>query len=121
MNSRFARYLLLFAALWLPVQTIAAMSMPLCRHAQEQAMAAAEQAQVAMPCHEHEASVSSQASHDAGCDKCEMCQLAGASFIASAEMVAGVIETTQSYVLPATSVPPSYIAEPPQHPPRSGA
>mgnify|MGYP001207944484 CR=1 FL=1 len=121
MSSRFARFLLLVTALWLPVQTMAALSMPMCRHAQEHAasVAAAEQSGEAMHC--HEAAAPDQAAHDAGCDNCEMCHMAGAGFMPSASLVAGVTPVGNDYGLPAPSAPPSHIAEPPQHPPRHSA
>jgi hypothetical protein len=120
-NKRFVRFLLLFAALWLPVQTMAAMSMPLCRHAQEQGMASvAVEAAAAMPCHEaHQAAAADQAAHDAGCDNCEMCHLAGSGFMPSALMAQDLMPAGHHYALPAITAPPSHIAEPPQHPPRS--
>ena len=123
MSTRFARFLLLSAALWLPVQTMAAMSMPLCRHAQELAMAAtashdaAEQSAAAMHC--HEAAAPDQATHDAGCDNCDQCHLACAGFLPSAAMAADLIPAAHCHVLPVVTAPPSHIAEPPQHPPRS--
>jgi len=121
MNIRFARLLLFFAALWLPVQTMAAMSMPLCRHAQEHAMAAVgtEQSDAAMPC--HEATAPDQAAHDGACDNCEQCHLACAGFMPSASMVTVMIPAGYDYVLPAIVAPPSHISEPPQHPPRGKA
>jgi hypothetical protein len=121
-NNRFVRLLLLFAALWLPVQTMAAMSMPLCRHAQEQGMAAmtAEDSAATMPCHEaHQAAAADQAVHDSGCDNCDMCHLASSGFIPSALMAQGLMPVGHHYALPAIKAPPSHIAEPPQHPPRS--
>jgi hypothetical protein len=125
MSNRFARFLLLFTALWLPVQTMAAMSMPLCRHAQEQAMAgamthdAAEQSDVAMPC--HEALAPDQTAHDTGCDNCEQCHLACAGFLPSAPLAADVNPAAHRYAVPAITAPPSHISEPPQHPPRADA
>jgi hypothetical protein len=120
-RHRFVRFLLLSAALWLPVQTMAAVSMPLCRHAQEQGMVlvATEQSDAALPCHEASAATASDhAAHDTGCDNCEMCHLAGSGFMPSALMVTGLIPAEHRYVLPAIKAPPSHIAEPPQHPPR---
>jgi hypothetical protein len=121
MTQRFARFLLIFAALWLPVQTMAGMVMPVCGHGQEIAavahdMAAAE----AMPCH-HEAMDADQAAADKGCDHCQTCQLASSGFMPSAALTAGVIPAEYGYVLPAIMVPRSHIAEPPQHPPRNSA
>ena len=123
MTRRFARFLLFFAALWLPVQTMAALSMSQCRHAQEQAVAGgmghevAASAESATPC--HEAVDSDQATHHEACDNCESCHLASAGFLPSADLPAGLIPAENRYVLPALTVPRSHIAEPPQHPPRS--
>jgi hypothetical protein len=126
MSIRFVRFLLLFSALWLPVQTIAAMSMPLCRHAHERAMAAVsseaaaeDSSDAAMPC--HEAMAPDQAANDGPCDNCEQCHLACAGFLPSAPMAADVIPAAHCFVLPAITAPPSHIAEPPQHPPRADA
>lgn len=115
MNSRFARFLLLFAALCLPVQAMASLSMSACRHAQELATQPE-----AMPC--HEAMVQDQVpSHDAGCDNCEMCHIAGAGFMPSTALTAGLVQAEYHYAMPAVAAPPSHIVEPPQHPPRATA
>jgi len=123
-NNRFVRVLLLFAALWLPVQTMAAVSMPLCRHAQEQAKGSVgvEQSDAAMPCHAaDDAAATDQAAHDAGCDNCEICHLACAGFMPSTPLATALIPAGNDYTLPVAAAPPSHIAEPPQHPPRSSA
>ena len=117
MNVRFARFLLLFAALCLPVQAMAGLSMSLCRHAQDQQ---ATQPEV-MPCHEAMAQDHQAPGHDAGCDNCEMCHIAGAGFMPSAAMAAGLLPAGSHYVMPPVAAPPSHIAEPPQHPPRATA
>jgi hypothetical protein len=122
MTHRFARFLLLFAALWLPVQTMAGMVMPVCGHGQEQEIAVATHdtaATDAMPC--HEALAADQAAAENGCDHCQTCQLASSGFIPSTALTAGVIPAEYGYVLPAIVAPRSHIAEPPQHPPRSVA
>jgi len=121
MNNRFVRFLLLFAALWLPVQTMAAMSMPLCRHALEQAAAAAanEASAAAMPC--HEAVTPDQAAHDAGCDNCASCHMACAGFMPSAPLATNQIAAGHDYLSPALTAPRSHITEPPQHPPKDSA
>jgi hypothetical protein len=120
--TRFARFLLMFAALWLPVQTMAGLAMPLCQHGQDQAAAGAmhygDEAS-AMPC--HEAGPDDQAAHQDGCDNCEVCHLAGAGFMPSADTAAGLMPAGHRYVLPAVLTPRSHIAEPPQHPPRNAA
>ena len=121
MSNRFVRFLLLFAALWLPVQTMAAISMPLCRHALEQAGASAanDSSAVAMPC--HEAGTPDQPAHDAGCDNCTSCHMACAGFMPSAPLATSLISAGHDYLSPALTVPRSHITEPPQHPPRDSA
>jgi hypothetical protein len=128
MKQRFARFLLVFAAFWLPVQTMAGMVMPVCGHGQAQEIAAAAHdmsAAVAMPCH-HDAmaadqAVADQVAADNGCDHCQTCQLASSGFMPSTALTAGVIPAEYGYVLPAIMAPRSHIAEPPQHPPRNSA
>jgi hypothetical protein len=125
MTHRFARFLLFFAALWLPVQTMAGMVMPVCGHAQANEIAAPAAAHDmagadAMPCH-HEAMDADQAAAENGCDHCQTCQLASSGFMPSSALTAGVIPAEYGYVLPAIMAPFSHIAEPPQHPPRSVA
>lgn len=122
MRHRFVRFLLLVTALWLPVQTMAALSMPLCRHAQEQAMVVAmvhdaDQKAEAMPC--HEAVAQDQATPEAGCDHCQTCQWASAGFMPSAPSVAESVAPVRHYAAAPVAAPPSHIVAPPQHPPRS--
>ena len=121
MTTRFVRFLLLFAALWLTVQTMAAMSMPLCRHAPEQAAAAAATAApaVAMPC--HEAGPPDPAAHDAGCDNCASCHMACAGFMPSASLATSLVAAGHDYLRPALTAPRSHITEPPRHPPKDSA
>lgn len=84
-------------------------------------MAVAED-HAAMPCHEaHSAATTDQAAHDAACDNCEMCHLAGSGFMPSALLAQDLIPAGHHYAPPAIEAPPSHIAEPPQHPPRSSA
>ena len=122
MNTRIARFLLLVAALWLPVQTSAAMSMPLCSHARQQALAVTDHAaamEAGAPC--HETAIPDQAAHDAGCDNCQICHMAGAGFMPSTASPTGLVPAANAYSLPAIMAPPSHISEPPQQPPRPAA
>ena len=121
MSNRLIRFLLLFAALWLPVQTMAAMSMPLCRHAAEQAAATAATAASAavMPC--HEAVTPDHAAHDAGCDNCASCHMACAGFLPSASLATSLMAGGHDYLRPALTAPRSHITAPPQHPPKDSA
>lgn len=121
-NKRFVRFLLLFAALWLPVQTMAGLSVSVCMHMQGHegvATVIQDAAQGATPC--HEAMTDDVPLHQDGCDNCEICHLASAGFMPSAALPAGLLPVQNSYALPAIVAPPSHIAEPPQHPPRHAA
>ena len=122
MTHRFARFLLIFAALWLPVQTMAGLAMPLCGHGQEHQMATSAAHDMAgadvIPC--HEAIAQDQVTAESGCDHCQTCQLASAGFMPSAALTAGLIPAKYGYVLPAVVAPSSHVTEPPQHPPRNG-
>jgi hypothetical protein len=109
MRSTAIRFLLFAVALWLPVQAIAAIAMPMCRHALEQPDTTA-------PC--HESSNPDPVVHGSNCDNCEMCHFAGASFIPSALLPVHYANADRGYQVPATVAPPSYIGDPPQHPPR---
>jgi hypothetical protein len=122
MNHRIARFLLLVAALWLPVQTSAALAMSSCRHAPLQAaveMADHTAMEAGTPC--HETATPDQAMHDTGCDNCQTCHMAGAGFMPSTVSPTGLMPTANAYSLPAIMAPPSHISEPPQQPPRPAA
>lgn len=112
MPSQFVRFLLLIAAFWLPVQTMAAMVMPLCSHAQQQA---------AVEAHCHDADATDVVQHDAGCDNCEICHLGTAGFMPSAALIAGLLPIDRQFQVIAIAAPPSHIVEPPQQPPRRSA
>jgi hypothetical protein len=112
MRSTAIRFLLLIVALWLPVQAIAAISMPMCRHA-------LEQPDTATPCHDE--SGPDPVVHSSTCDNCEMCHFASAGFVPSALVPIKYVIADQRYQVPVTMAPPSYIGEPPQHPPEGRA
>jgi len=117
---------LLITALWLPLQAVAGITMPFCRHATEQAAPAATDAQeVHCPEHAgnagHEAPPASNASgHDCqDCDGCELCHLASAGYMPTpASMMCSVPAASHFVALPQT-VFPSHIPEPPQYPPEA--
>jgi hypothetical protein len=122
MNHRIARFLLLVAALWLPVQTSAALAMPLCHHVPLQLsvdMTDHAAMEAGAPC--HEAATPDPATHEAGCDNCQTCHMAGAGFMPSTTASTGFMPVANAYSLPAIMAPPSHIGEPPQHPPRPAA
>ena len=127
MHSRFARFLVLFAALWLPLQAVAALAMPFCRHGAPQAVVQVEVA--AMHCEhaaEHapeHAPAPTPSSDKAGqvchaCDNCSYCHLAGASALPLAMSVQPEFPAVHDYALPAERTLVSYIPEQPQRPPR---
>lgn len=121
MEFRFARFLLIFAALWLPVQTMAGMAVSVCMNMhshdgqvlQHQGIA---DATAATPC--HEAVPDDQAAQHDSCDNCEICHLASAGFMPSAAPDPGLMPTGRHFALAPLTAPPSFIAEPPQQPPR---
>lgn len=122
MTSRFARFLLMFAALWLPVQSMAGLVMPPCAYGQGDAAAVAMaqgEAASAMPC--HEAMTGEQVGHQDCCDNCGVCYLASAGFMPSADVATGLLPAGHHHALPAILAPRSHIGEPPQHPPRDAA
>lgn len=122
MSKRFVRFLLLFAALWLPVQTMAGLAVSVCMNMQDHqghgssAAMMHDVSDAAMHC--HEAMADDPPLHQDSCDNCEICHLASAGFMPSAALPDGLLPTHNSYTLPAIVAPPSHIAEPPQHPPR---
>jgi hypothetical protein len=113
---------LLITALWLPLQAVAAIAMPFCRHAAGQAMqldAAAE-----AHCHDHmagdggETPLPGHAAVDQDCDGCELCHLASAGYLLPAAAVAASVTAVRDFVARPVLASPSFIPEPPQHPPR---
>ena len=111
----------MFAALWLPVQTMAGMAVSVCMNMQShegQAMQHQDMAgeAAAMPC--HEAIPDDQAAQHDACDNCEICHLASAGFMPSAAHEPCFAPTPRRFVAALIAAPPSFIAEPPQHPPR---
>ena len=115
MGSRIARFLLIFAALWLPVQSMAGMAVSVCMNMQSHEAHAGQQVD-AMPC--HDAAADDQAAQHDGCDNCEICHLASAGFMPSATAEPALIPVGNRFAAAVIVAPPSFIAEPPQHPPR---
>lgn len=119
---RFKSFLLIFVALWLPIQAASAAALPFCRHAAEslaQEVIQHETMHVAVHCHE-QAEMSAN-DHAAGssvdCDNCEMCHLATAGYLPVCS--AKLMPEAASVLIPALILSqPSHIGEPPQQPPR---
>lgn len=107
---------LLITALWLPLQAVAAVAMPFCRHATEQAVPVA-----AMTPEGHCAGHAAEAAPTPGdqdCDGCELCHLAGAGYMPAAVATTAHLPATRNFVASPVLASPSFVPEPPQHPPR---
>lgn len=110
---RIQSLLMILISLWLPIQAAAAVTMPFCRHAPEQAVTAAAH------CHEQVAQsvAPNDLDLDLGCDNCGLCHLASAGFL---------LAPSDTFSLHAASIlvpkliiaSSSHIPEPPQQPPR---
>jgi hypothetical protein len=113
---------LLITALWLPLQAVAAVAMPFCRHAVEQAAAADAMAhEEHCPGHAMEsAAVAVPVAIDCAqdCDGCELCHLASAGYMPAAAPAAARLPATRDFQARPVLASPSFISEPPQHPPR---
>jgi hypothetical protein len=129
-NRCFHLALMLFAALWLPFQAVAAQTMSFCHHGQTHEMPAmADDADVAMAAdcpmhhgtHEPAPQASGDKDHGLGCDQCGFCHLAAAGFMSGPERATAVVPADRVFVGAALSVPSSNIPEPPQRPPRRAA
>lgn len=117
MYRRLLRLLPLFlAALWLPFQAVAAVSMPFCRHGEapttQQVDAAVEH------CHMHEQAPPAPVDHGLNCDDCGVCHLLAAGFMPTADQATAILRVVQDYRADVPLAPASAIPEPPQQPPK---
>lgn len=121
-HSRLARFLLIFAALLLPLQAMAGVTMSLCRHdmaAAQQAIAASEEH---CPYHDADAaSVAKTQKHDQSCDNCGICHLACSGYMPASEVKTDVAPLAHTYQRWPAAALPSHIPEPPQYPPKRSA
>jgi hypothetical protein len=118
MNRRLIRILPLFlAALWLPFQAVAAVSMPLCRHGEAHRTTALVEAAMEH-CAMHDQQQTGSVDHGLACDDCGVCHLLAAGFIPTAEQAAAVIPVAQDYRAVVSLPPASATPEPPQQPPK---
>lgn len=117
MRSRFARLLLIFTAVLLPLQAVAGMTMKMAPAAAVHEQDAAEEA---CPYHRHDAGTPAkpQPSQQQACDNCGICHLAAAGYMPVAVVVAAFVPTAQAYVPMPAIERPSHIPEPPQYPPK---
>jgi hypothetical protein len=122
--------LMLFAALWLPFQAVAAQTMTLCRHGQAQPVAVTQAAMadeadmdMAADCPMHHGSHDPAPStgdkdHGLGCDQCGFCHLAATGFMTAPDRSTAVVPADRVFVVATPPIPSSNIPEPPQRPPR---
>lgn len=113
---------LLITALWLPLQAVASVAMPFCRHAAEQA-AGVEAASQEEHCAMHEGAPEPQSTNttDPGCqscDGCELCHLAGAGYMPATVAASEPLPAARVFAPRPQFASPSHIPEPPQYPPR---
>ncbi len=118
MTYRRLRLLVAFlAALALPLQVVAGLTMPFCELGQSMQQASVDGGGMAMPddcpMHGQHAPASSQAG-----THCGFCQLAATGFMPTGETKAPVLPPAAAYAAATEAVPPSHIPEPPQQPPR---
>lgn len=110
---------LLITALWLPLQAVAAIAMPFCRHAAEQVVPL-DAAVAEAHCHGHggDDAPPASAAADQDCDGCELCHLASAGYMLPAMATAESLPSARDFAARPFLASPSHIPEPPQHPPR---
>ena len=119
MRNRLARFLLIFAACVLPLQTLAAINMQLpMLGGQQQAPTSAEEAH----CPYHAASDAGQSkSQDQACKNCGICHLAATGYVPSAEVKTGIAPQESVFETRPSAGLHSHIPEPPQYPPKRSA
>jgi hypothetical protein len=114
---RFNSFLLIFIALWLPLQAAAAVVMPFCRHAAERQEVQSVVRESPAHCHNQVLDDTGTVPTDLGCDNCEMCHLATAGYLPATHMPLPLLMAAP-FVAKQVFASPSHISEPPQHPPR---
>ncbi|MDK9723418.1 MAG: hypothetical protein OEL88_00925 [Sterolibacteriaceae bacterium MAG5] len=117
MRSPAARFLLILAALWLPLQAVAGIAMDIGAKAQAAAM---DGAGMGEHCAFHDPAPE-PAAGDGPCDDCGVCHLAGAGYVPVAEIRAGALPAIRSFAANGPLPVPSRSPEPPQHPPKRSA
>jgi hypothetical protein len=129
---RFRLVLMLFAALWLPFQAMAAKNMSFCHHGQaretlamQAAMADDSDRVMAADCpmHHgaHDPAPASDKDHGLGCDQCGFCHLAAAGFMSGPEPATAVVPADRVFLAAAPLALSSNTPEPPQRPPERAA
>jgi hypothetical protein len=114
------RLIIVFAAaLWLPLQAVAAAFMPMCQHG----VATGATMHGEQHCDMHDAASgapadpSGQAPDD--CDRCGFCHLAGASALPATPVVRLAPPSDGKDAVPPAPTFLSFIPEPPRHPPKA--
>lgn len=110
------------AALWLPLQAVAAAFMPLCQH--RAAGGAAELMVLGEPhCAMHGAAPGAPADPSSqsqdSCDRCGICHLAGTSALPATPVVRLAVPSAGKDAVPPAPTFLSFIPEPPRHPPKA--
>jgi len=119
MSCRLARFLLIFAALCLPLQAMAGLVMQV--GGMDDAAQVAPQAAAPEHCPYHDAGAvpaSDDPSSDHGCNICGVCHLACSGYLPASVTSTAVLPARESYLAVLAPLPPSNIPEPPQHPPK---
>ncbi len=128
MRSRLARLLVFFAVLWLPLQTVAALVMPSCRHAAEQMIQPVHSQHDMTHCQRAEDQAGDgRAESDNGqpadaehaCHACGFCHLAGAAALPTAPAGPAYLPSAQRHALPAERPHVSHVPDQPRRPPRT--
>ena len=109
---------LLLTALWLPLQAVAGITMPFCRHAAEQSVPETTGHEAHCPGHAaEEASAPAAIGCDQDCDGCELCHLATAGYMPATPTLPAHMPAGRDYVAAPALASPSFIPDPPQYPP----
>jgi hypothetical protein len=120
-NRRFARFLLIFTALLLPLQSMAAVTMTFAR--QDVPATAMEATGEHEHCQHHQAAtdvpdVAQNQQTQQDCDNCGICHLACSGYMPAAEVKTEVAPPAQVYQSGLVVARQSHIPEPPGYPPR---
>lgn len=123
MRKRLARFLLLFAALVLPLQAPAAVNMqlPVLGGMQQIATDTAAAATATAECHHADGAADTGQAQDAGCKVCGVCHLAASGYVPTAEVRTGIAPAGEVLQPRPVAALHSHVPEPPQYPPKRSA
>lgn len=111
---------MLFAALWLPLQAVAAVTMPFCTHGHQAPVAAqsADGGAHAEHCHDTLPETPLPLHDGSACDQCGFCHLACAAMAPGIVAVTGPLLAADRYQRLGTLFPPDHVPALLQPPPR---